>query len=172
MKAGLPYCRSTMVERISEWICKTNTGGSSVVSNLWKRVSNTQQAIYPFILFNIRHMHHTVLLYNPPHRPGLPTLLWAHTLGIKETSHPEYIGPAFKYPSRKLSISFQKFGKPEAQCGWVPGHFFSRSEGCEHHTCCPRRLSSSKKDKVEIWEEEKSTKEGNDDWDNNSSPHS
>jgi len=45
-------------------------------------------------------------------------------LGIEETSHPEHIGPPFKYPGRKLSISFQKFSKPEAQCGGVPGHSF------------------------------------------------
>lgn len=76
------------------------------------------------ILFYIRYIYHTVLLYDHPYLPSLPTLLWAHTLGIKETSHPEHIGPPFKYPSRKLSISFQKFSKPEAQCGWIPGHSF------------------------------------------------
>lgn len=61
---------------------------------------------------------------NYPHLPTLPALLWAHTLWIKETSHPKYIGPPLKYPSRKLSVSFQKFSEPEAQCGWIPGHSF------------------------------------------------
>lgn len=69
------------------------------------------------------HLSHSAT-NNYPHLPSWATLLRTHTLGIKETSHPKHIGPPFKYPSRKLSISFQKFSKPEAQCGWVPGHSF------------------------------------------------
>lgn len=54
----------------------------------------------------------------------LPALLGARTLGIKEASHPKHIRPPFKYPSGELCVSFQKFGKPEAQRGRIPGHPF------------------------------------------------
>lgn len=96
-----------IVEWISGWICKT----------VWKPIPSTWQAVLLYIIY----IHPTVQL---PYLPTLPLLLWTYTLGIEETSHPKYIGPPLKYPSRKLGISFQKFCKPEAQCGWIPGHSF------------------------------------------------
>lgn len=45
-------------------------------------------------------------------------------MGIEEASHPEDIGSPFKYPHRKLRVSLQEFGEPEAQGGGVPGHPF------------------------------------------------